>query len=315
MKETVSFAKQLPVKDSYDVIVCGGGVAGVAAAISAAKRGCSTLLIEKSNILGGLATLGLINLFVPMCNGRGKQIIFGLAEKWLRDSAKYGYDTIPTEWNAGTYTFECTVETKYGTVETSLVLNIAQVAKNVSYTFEINESQTETEWEYDRSPLLGNDPILNISRVGADPEDETVYEYKTYYLSSSKYTSFNQITKNTEKIKYLKDIGIKIALDNKDSLYSVPELLSLYNIDYIKLPYKLFKGITAHSKIAFQNTMRTIEEYKVMPIIYDVDNYLQFKKCKELELYRLQGDYLGREETNRIVNFLKPTSAVWISNE
>ena len=118
-----------------------------------------------------------------------------------------------------------------------------------------------------------------------------------------------------EKIKYLKDIGIKIALDNKDSLYSVPELLSLYNVDYIKLPYKLFKGITAHGKIAFQNTMKTIEEYKVIPIIYDVDNYLQFKKCKELELYRLQGDYLGNEETNRIVNFLKPTSAVWMTNE
>ena len=80
---------------------------GVAAAVSAAKNGCSTLLIEKSNILGGLGTLGLVNLFVPMCNGRGKQIIFGLCEKWVRLSAKYGYDTIPEEWRDGepkTYT-------------------------------------------------------------------------------------------------------------------------------------------------------------------------------------------------------------------
>ena len=101
MKETITFSKKLSVKASYDLIVCGGGVAGVAAAVTAAKRGNSVLLIEKSNILGGLATLGLINLFVPMCNGRGKQIIFGLAEKWLRDSAKYGYDTIPAEWREG----------------------------------------------------------------------------------------------------------------------------------------------------------------------------------------------------------------------
>lgn len=99
--ESYELAKHLPVKKTYDVIVCGGGVAGVAAAVSAAKNGCSTLLLEKSNILGGLATLGLINLFVPMCNGRGKQIIFGLAEKWLRDSALYGYDTIPDEWKNG----------------------------------------------------------------------------------------------------------------------------------------------------------------------------------------------------------------------
>lgn len=76
MSEIV-FTKKLPVKKEYDVIVCGGGVAGVSAAVSAAKRGKSCLLVEKSTILGGLATLGLINLFVPMCNGNGKQIIFG----------------------------------------------------------------------------------------------------------------------------------------------------------------------------------------------------------------------------------------------
>ena len=99
--ETVIYTKKLTVKKHYDVIVCGGGVAGVAAAVSAAKNGCSTLLIEKSNILGGLGTLGLVNLFVPMCNGRGKQIIFGLCEKWARLSAKYGYDTIPAEWRDG----------------------------------------------------------------------------------------------------------------------------------------------------------------------------------------------------------------------
>ena len=101
MKEFVTYSKTLPVKKSYDVIVCGGGVAGVAAAVSAARNGMSTLLLEKSNILGGLGTLGLINLFVPMCNGRGKQIIFGLAEKWLRLSATLGWDTIPEPWKNG----------------------------------------------------------------------------------------------------------------------------------------------------------------------------------------------------------------------
>ena len=74
---SINYVKNLEVKKKYDVIVCGGGVAGVAAAVTAANNGLKTLLIEKSNILGGLGTLGLINLFVPMCNGRGKQIIFG----------------------------------------------------------------------------------------------------------------------------------------------------------------------------------------------------------------------------------------------
>lgn len=98
---SITITKKLSAKRQYDVIVCGGGVAGVAAAVTAAKDGHSVLIIEKSNILGGLATLGLINLFVPMCNGRGKQIIFGLCEKWARLSAEYGYDTIPEEWKNG----------------------------------------------------------------------------------------------------------------------------------------------------------------------------------------------------------------------
>lgn len=97
----ITLSRELTMKAQYDVIVCGGGVAGVAAAMTAAQQGKSVLLLEKSNILGGLSTLGLVNLFVPMCNGYGKQIIFGLCEKWARLSAKYGYNTIPTEWKDG----------------------------------------------------------------------------------------------------------------------------------------------------------------------------------------------------------------------
>lgn len=98
---SITLIKKLNKKKDYDIIVCGGGVAGVAAAVTAANHGNSVLLIEKSNILGGLATLGLVNFFVPMCNGRGKQIIFGLCEKWVRLSAEYGYDTIPEVWKNG----------------------------------------------------------------------------------------------------------------------------------------------------------------------------------------------------------------------
>ncbi|MBP3359475.1 MAG: FAD-dependent oxidoreductase [Clostridia bacterium] len=98
---SITINKSMEMKREYDIIVCGGGVAGAAAAVTAASKGQSVLLIEKSNILGGLATLGLINLFVPMCNGRGKQIIFGLCDKWARLSAEYGYDTIPKEWKNG----------------------------------------------------------------------------------------------------------------------------------------------------------------------------------------------------------------------
>lgn len=47
--------------DKYDFVVCGGGVAGIAAAVSAAREGLSVCLIERLGILGGTATAGGIN--------------------------------------------------------------------------------------------------------------------------------------------------------------------------------------------------------------------------------------------------------------
>lgn len=98
---SIEVRESIPVKGEYDIIIAGGGVAGAAAALAAARRTKKVLLIEKTIALGGLATIGLVNLFVPMCNGRGIQIIKGMAEEFLRMSIKYGYDTIPQEWKNG----------------------------------------------------------------------------------------------------------------------------------------------------------------------------------------------------------------------
>lgn len=99
--DSITITNNVPLRGKYDVIVAGGGVAGVAAAVAAARAGKKVLLLEKAVSLGGLATIGLINLFVPMCNGRGVQIIKGMAEEFLRLSIKDGYDTIPDEWKNG----------------------------------------------------------------------------------------------------------------------------------------------------------------------------------------------------------------------
>ena len=85
----------------YDVIVAGGGVAGVAAAVSTARMGKKVLLIEKTITLGGLATIGLVNWFVPSCNGRGTNIVKGMAKEMFDLSIKCGYDSVPVEWQSG----------------------------------------------------------------------------------------------------------------------------------------------------------------------------------------------------------------------
>ena len=59
----------VPLCEDYDVVVCGGGPAGCAAAIAAAREGAGTLLIEATGMLGGMATSGMVNAFTPMTDG------------------------------------------------------------------------------------------------------------------------------------------------------------------------------------------------------------------------------------------------------
>ena len=82
----------------YDVVVIGGGIAGVAAAIAAAENGAKTALIEKTAWFGGLATTGLIYFYLPICDGYGHQVSFGLSEKLLKASFKYGPDSLNRDW-------------------------------------------------------------------------------------------------------------------------------------------------------------------------------------------------------------------------
>lgn len=92
---------KVKIDKEYDVIVIGGGIAGVSAAIAAKRNGCKTLIIEKSVMLGGLATLGLIAIYLPLCDGNGRKVIGGIAEELLQLSIKYGYGSIPQAWKQG----------------------------------------------------------------------------------------------------------------------------------------------------------------------------------------------------------------------
>lgn len=83
---------------SYDVIVCGGGIAGVSAAVAARRNGASVLLLEKSVILGGMATSGLISFYEPLCDGNGNKLIYGISDELLHLSMKYGPDTLAECW-------------------------------------------------------------------------------------------------------------------------------------------------------------------------------------------------------------------------
>ena len=102
-------ARRTPVRGACDVLVVGGGIAGVAASVAAARQGADVVLVEKACALAGLATLGHVIVWLPLCDGRGRQVIAGLTEELLKLSvADLGQDNesarfrgIPACWQPG----------------------------------------------------------------------------------------------------------------------------------------------------------------------------------------------------------------------
>ncbi len=94
----IADSRKITIGENHDIIVVGGGIAGISAAVSAARCGADVLLMEKGVNLGGLATTGLISWYEPLCNGKGKQLIYGIAEELIKLSARYSFDNIPASW-------------------------------------------------------------------------------------------------------------------------------------------------------------------------------------------------------------------------
>ena len=82
-QETVrETARDIPVIAEVDVLVCGGGPAGTAAAVASARAGAQTMLLERYGCLGGLATGGLVIVLPPLVRG-DHQVIGGIGQETL----------------------------------------------------------------------------------------------------------------------------------------------------------------------------------------------------------------------------------------
>ena len=87
---------------NYQIAVCGGGFAGISAALAAARQGKKVILFEKQYVLGGLGTAGLVTIYLPLCDGLGHQVSFGIVEELFHLSIFYGAeDRYPANWLDG----------------------------------------------------------------------------------------------------------------------------------------------------------------------------------------------------------------------
>lgn len=81
-------------KIECDVLIVGGGTAGVIAALQAARAGCSTVLVENSGQLGGTITTGGV-AFPGLFHAWGRQIIGGIGWELVSETVKLGDGVFP----------------------------------------------------------------------------------------------------------------------------------------------------------------------------------------------------------------------------
>ena len=84
--DVVEPARKTPVFGEFDVCVLGGGPAGLAAAVSAARGGARTLLVERYGFLGGMGTAGGVTNFAGLYGRRGgqvQQLVRGVVDELL----------------------------------------------------------------------------------------------------------------------------------------------------------------------------------------------------------------------------------------
>jgi hypothetical protein len=140
MRHITEPARQIPVIEDVDVLVAGGGPAGVVAAVAAARHGARTMLVERYGFLGGMATCASIGPIASVRTRFGEErVVGGIAWEMIDRMRQHGgalladgYGDVPIDpevmkWVADTMATESGVILRYHSFAAQVVKNDGRI--------------------------------------------------------------------------------------------------------------------------------------------------------------------------------------------
>ncbi len=153
--KTFRLVRDIPVEREYDIVVAGGGPAGVAAAICAARLGAKVLLAESTGCMGGMGTSGLVTAFDPMSDGQ-RTLVMGFMNEVVTALYRRGFlgpKVTPKFWEASYMTW-----TPFNAEGYKLLLDELAVAAGVEVRFftRVIDADVEKQRRSVRGVVLSN---------------------------------------------------------------------------------------------------------------------------------------------------------------
>jgi len=246
----ITFSKRLPVIGSYDVVICGGGPAGIGAAFSAKRAGLRVLLIDNQAQLGGMGVSGLVSHWLGgRTNDGDNWVVGGIFRSIAEETAELNIAQIPKPDSGEKYQ-------PHGWYK-------GQLAVGIPFDPFFMASYLDQ-----KIVKLGVDLLLQTQGVDVFKKDNKITHVIIYNKSGLSAIKCKTVIDATGDADIAFRSGCKTVKGRKEDGLMTPATLQfhVYNVDQDNLSDYIFQ----HDSPRFRNKISELTKMGEWPFPYDI---------------------------------------------